>query len=204
MKLANLFTTLRILLAPVFFILYFLPQWVGTGSALSVFILIPLFAFMEFTDFLDGYYARKLREVSDFGKIYDPFADVLANMTVLFSFVLSGYLPSILFLIILYREMGILFVRMLAAREGVAIAARKGGKAKTVLYILAAGFSLAIESGLRLGLLPESILPLLTTVNYVLYGLAVILSLLSFADYLVNFSSVLKIGANSRKKQKTP
>lgn len=151
MSVANFYSVLRIILAPVFFILFFLPQWAGVGTVLTAWVLFPLFVFMEFTDFLDGYYARKHNQVSDFGKLFDPFADVLANLTVLFSFVLSGYLPSLLFIVILYREMGIMFVRMLASRKGVAIGARKGGKLKTVLYIVAAGFSLLIESALRLG-----------------------------------------------------
>jgi CDP-diacylglycerol---glycerol-3-phosphate 3-phosphatidyltransferase len=192
MKLANLFTASRIVLAPIFFVLFFAPDVIGYGEQLSVFLLIPLFVFMEFTDFLDGYFARKQNSVSDFGKLFDPFADVLANLTVLFSFVLSGYLPAILFVIILYREMSIMFVRMLASRKGVAIAARKGGKTKTVLYIIAAGFSLALESASRLSLDLGSLASTAKVINLVLYILAVIASVMSFIDYLKHFSNVLK------------
>ncbi len=192
MKLADFFTSIRIVLAPIFFFLFFFPEWSGYGTRLSVFILIPLFAFMEFTDFLDGYYARKQKLVTDFGKLFDPFADVLANLTVLFCFVLSGYFSAILFLVILYREMGIMFVRMLASRKGVAIGARKGGKLKTVLYIVAAGFSLAIESTVRLGLDMGSLMHGALTVNFVLYLLAVLVSVASFIDYLLHFSSLLR------------
>lgn len=192
MNLANFFTALRIFLAPVFFGLFFFPEWTGMGSEISVYILIPLFIFMEFTDFLDGYYARKQHCVSDFGKLFDPFADVLANLTVLFSFVLAGYLPAILFIIILYREMGIMFVRMLAIRKGVTIAARKGGKTKTVFYIIAAGFSLALESAARLGIdLGVAALPA-SYINLALYGIAVVLSIASFIDYLTHFSAVFR------------
>ncbi len=192
MKLADFFTSIRIVLAPIFFFLFFFPEWSGYGTRLSVFILIPLFAFMEFTDFLDGYYARKQKLVTDFGKLFDPFADVLANLTVLFCFVLSGYFSAILFLVILYREMGIMFVRMLASRKGVAIGARKGGKLKTVLYIVAAGFSLAIESTVRLGLDMGSLMHGALTVNFVLYLLAVLVAVASFIDYLLHFSSLLR------------
>jgi len=117
MKIADFFTTVRIILAPVFFILFFLPTYIGFGKEASAFILFPLFVFMEFTDFLDGFFARKTKAVSDFGKLFDPFADVLANLTVLLVFVVSGYLPAFLYLIIIYREMGISFVRLLAARS---------------------------------------------------------------------------------------
>lgn len=192
MKLADFFTTIRIVLAPLFFILFFFPEWSGYGTRLSVFILIPLFIFMEFTDFLDGYYARKQKLVSDFGKLFDPFADVLANLTVLFCFVLAGYFSAVLFLVILYREMGIMFVRMLASRKGVAIGARKGGKLKTVLYITAAGFSLAIESAVRLGIDTGNLMQPALAVNFALYVLAVVVSVVSFLDYLVHFSSLLR------------
>ncbi len=192
MKIADFFTTIRIILAPIFFVLFFLPAYCGFGREVSVFILLPLFIFMEFTDFLDGFYARKNNAVSDFGKIFDPFADVLANLTVLLVFVVSGYLPAFLYLIIIYREMGIMFVRLLAARNGTVIAARKGGKTKTVLYIIAAGFSLFIESGKRLGFDLSPFLDALLLVNLGLYVLAVIMSVVSFIDYLYHFANVLK------------
>ena len=147
---------------------------------------------MEFTDYLDGYYARKLKQVSDFGKLFDPFADVMANITVLFCFVLAGYLPAILFLIILYREMGILFIRMLARGKGITIGARKGGKTKTVLYIVAAGFSLAIESVVRLHFSLGGYVSVARMINLGLYSVAVIVSVLSFVDYLRHFSKLLK------------
>ncbi len=196
MRLADAFTTVRIVLAPVFCALFFLPDALGWGRVASVFILLPLFLFMEFTDYLDGFYARKSGIASDFGKVFDPFADVLANLTVLFTFVISGYMHPVLFLVILYREMGIMFVRMLAAGKGVVIAARKGGKTKTVLYIVAAGFSLILVSFARLGLslpVPES---LARTINLALYVLATLASVLSFVDYLRTFSSVLRSRAN--------
>lgn len=192
MKVSDFFTSIRIFLAPIFFILFFLPGMIGFGAGISVFILIPFFIFMEFTDYLDGYYARKHKQVSDFGKLFDPFADVLANMTVMFAFVLSGYMPSILFLLVLYREMGMMFVRMLASRQGVAIGARKGGKAKTVLYIVATGFSLALESALRLGISLSGYEGTARGINIALYGLAVVASLGSFVDYLVHFASLLR------------
>jgi CDP-diacylglycerol---glycerol-3-phosphate 3-phosphatidyltransferase len=192
MKLSNFFTSIRIILAPFFFLLFFFPKWTGFGAQISVFILIPLFVFMELTDYLDGHFARKQNTVSDFGKLFDPFADVLANLTILFAFVLSGYLPAILFLVILYREMGIMFVRMIASRNGVAIGARKGGKTKTVLYIIAASVSLAIESAIRLGFPIQDYLAVARGFNLGLYILSVAMSLFSFIDYLIHFSSVLR------------
>ena len=64
MKIADIFTLIRIVLAPVFLIIYFIPEWFGFGNVLSVWILLPLIIFAEFTDFLDGYFARKTNQVS--------------------------------------------------------------------------------------------------------------------------------------------
>ena len=84
MKTSNKFTLVRIILAPVLFLIYFVPEWLNIPDGtfvtiLSSCILIPLLAFAEFTDFLDGFFARRHNEVSDFGKMFDPFADVFLH-----------------------------------------------------------------------------------------------------------------------------
>ena len=67
MNIANFFTATRMVAAPLFICIYYLPRYVGISEQTVMLILIPLFIYMEFTDFLDGYYARKLKQVSDFG-----------------------------------------------------------------------------------------------------------------------------------------
>ena len=197
MQIANFFSMNRIVLAPVFFIIYFFPAFFEGASVPSVCVLVPLFIYMELTDFLDGYFARKLGIVSDFGKLFDPFADVLANLTVFFTFVLSGYMPAFFFLIVLFREMAMLFVRMLCIRNGVVIAARMAGKVKTVVYITAGGFSLFIECLLRLnsafggGEAFLGAVGALRAANLALYALAAILSVSSFISYVRAFRSTL-------------
>ena len=196
MQTANKFTLCRIICAPVFFILYFLPVWFRQFPSLapiSVYLMLPLLIFAEFTDYLDGKYARILNQVSDFGRVFDPFADVFLNITVFFCLVLSGYMPAIILLLIIYREFSMTFIRLAAVQEGVAIAARTGGKTKTVLYIFACFFTLVIESALRLGLL-NSADPLVKTGKLIclaLFILCLALSYISFGDYLINFRKVL-------------
>ena len=177
MNIANFFTATRMVAAPLFICIYYLPQYVGISEQTVLLILIPLFIYMEFTDFLDGYYARKLKQVSDFGKLFDPFADVFANLTVLLAFMLSGYVPLPVFIIILYRELNILFLRMLARGYGITIGAKKGGKTKTVCYILAEGFTLA----------EKSVTDTMIIINKVIYWIAALLSVGSFIDYLVSY-----------------
>jgi CDP-diacylglycerol--glycerol-3-phosphate 3-phosphatidyltransferase len=195
MKLSNKFTLSRILLSPVFFILYFLPIWTGKFSELSVCIAIPMLAFMEFTDFLDGYYARKHNEVSDFGKIFDPFADVMVHLATFFCFIFSvnttGYLPPIIFILILYREMTMNFVRMVAMKKGVAIAARKGGKFKTVMYVVAGFYALFLETLARFNVQLECF-DVLRIVCTCLFVICLICSYASFIDYIKHFGKVFK------------
>lgn len=187
MNIANFFTATRIGTAPLFMLVYYLPRYTGVTEKTALLIVIPLFIYMEFTDFLDGFYARKLKQVSDFGKLFDPFADVCANLTVLLVFMLSGYVPLIVFIIILYRELSILFLRMLARGEGITIAAKKGGKVKTVCYILAEGFTLLIRLLIVFSIAEKPLTDMLIIANKVLYGIAAALSAGSFIDYLTSY-----------------
>jgi len=195
MKTATKITFCRIFCAPFFFIIYFLPAWLRQFPFLlpvSVFIMIPILAFAEFTDYLDGKYARNHNQVSDFGKVFDPFADVFLNVTVFLCLVLSGYMPAVILLFIIYREISMTFIRLVAIQEGVAIGARKGGKTKTVLYIISCFFTLAIESALRLRLFSadDFLVRAGKVVSLALFILCLVLSYISFVDYLINFRKV--------------
>ncbi|MBR5401677.1 MAG: CDP-diacylglycerol--glycerol-3-phosphate 3-phosphatidyltransferase [Treponema sp.] len=196
MKTSNKFTITRIIFAPIFFILYFIPIWTGAFTKLSLLIAIPLLCFAEFTDYLDGHYARKHNEVSDFGKIFDPFADVILHMTTFASLMFStgslgGYTPVLVFILIMYREMGQTFLRMVAAKKGIAIAARKGGKIKTVVYIFSGFYALFLEALVRLDCVPECF-GTLRIIAICLFVLSLILSYVSFTDYLIHFGKTLK------------
>lgn len=195
MKLSNKFTLSRILLAPVFFILYFVPIWFGKFNELSMIIAIPLLAFMEFTDYLDGHYARKHNEVSDFGKLFDPFADVMVHLSTFVCFLFSvtgkGYMSPLILVLILYREMSMTFIRMIATKKGIAIAARKGGKFKTVMYVVAGFYALFLETLVRFNVQLECF-DVLRIVCTCLFVVCLICSYASFIDYLKHFGKILK------------
>jgi CDP-diacylglycerol---glycerol-3-phosphate 3-phosphatidyltransferase len=211
MKTANAFTLTRVVLAPVFFVVYFIPIWTGQFAGISAFVLIPLLAFMEFTDFLDGYFARKHHEVSDFGKMFDPFADVMVHLTTFTCFMtsygpdISRYLPPIIFILIIYREFGMNFIRMIAAKKGTAIAARKGGKIKTVFYVATGFVCLVPESAVRIyfskaGTVSEFVIrivqnyPAWKTAALIMFIISLSLCYISFIDYIVNFRSFFTDG----------
>ncbi|AGT43579.1 CDP-diacylglycerol--glycerol-3-phosphate 3-phosphatidyltransferase [Treponema pedis] len=188
MKISNVFTSSRLVFAPLIYVLYFLPHWFSAvNPKITILLIIPIFIYMEFTDYLDGYYARLRNEVDDFGKIFDPFADVFANITVLFCFMLDGFLFAPLFLIIVYREFGIMFLRMKARGEGITIGAKKGGKTKTVFYIIAASVSMFLKLERIYSFLPKLYTQYILYFNWFLYGAAVILSLTSFIDYITSY-----------------
>lgn len=196
------------ILAPVFFVLYFIPVWTGCLKQASVFVLIPLLGFTEFTDFLDGFFARKYHEVSDFGKIFDPFADVIVHLTTLCCFMLTGqfeghaggYIPPAVFILIMYREFSMTFLRMVAVKKGVAIAARKGGKFKTVLYVVTGLYCLTVECIRRLGCDISGSLSVLMAVAVGLSCACVAASYISFGDYLLHFKAVFTENSSEKKE----
>lgn len=199
MKTSNKFTLVRIVASPIIFALYFLPEWFGAaelGKVISV-ALIPILAFVEITDYFDGHFARKHNEVSDFGKIFDPFADVFLHLSMFTCFVFSGYMHPIFYVLILYREFSQNFLRMVAAKSGTAIAARKGGKLKTVFYVASCFVALAQNCLARTGLAAAwgVNMDAFNVAGQAMFAVCVVLSYVSFFDYLKNFGHVLKDAA---------
>ena len=199
MSLANKVTTARLILAPVFFVIYLLPRFFpllfvvpppsagrifhSIGAPWTVPVLWLLFVASEVTDMLDGLIARKRGEVSDFGKLFDPFADTLTQLTYFFCFVIDGILPPLLFLAVLYREFSILFVRNLMLRKGITLGARPGGKIKTFTYVLSGALALAASSVVRLGM-GRAAYRWLTMAAGAVFIVSVIIAVVSFFDYL--------------------
>jgi len=188
MNLANKLTFIRIVLAPVFFTVYMLPRfcqsWFADRADWTIPVLWFIFIVSEVTDYLDGKAARKRGEVSSIGKLFDPFADTLMQLTCFLCFVIDGIFPAFLFLLIIYREFSILFLRNLMLTKGSALGARMGGKIKTVAYIIAAGAALLAVSIQRLKIM-EDYLPFVKTGAIVIFTISVIASIVSFIDYLL-------------------
>ena len=185
MTLATTFTFARIVLAPVFFIVYSLPVLFPglISAAWTVPVLWVIFIGSELTDMFDGMAARKRNEVTDFGKLFDPFADTLMQLTCFLCFVIDGIFPALLFLLVIYREFGILFIRNLMLKKGVAMGARLSGKIKTVTYIITGGAALLTVSLQRLALF-EFLYPWFKTGAVVIFAISVVFSIVSFFDYL--------------------
>jgi CDP-diacylglycerol--glycerol-3-phosphate 3-phosphatidyltransferase len=131
MNLANKITIIRILLVPIFMLLLLANFQYSNYFAALIFIVAAS------TDTVDGYVARKRNEVTNFGKFIDPLADKILITAALVILVEMGKISSVLAIIIISREFIITGFRVLAASEGVVIAASSWGKFKTILQIIA-------------------------------------------------------------------
>ena len=192
MNLANKITFIRVILAPVFFLFYFLPKlipsWFTNGAAWTVPVLLLVYIISEISDYFDGLAARKLNETSNTGKLFDPFADTLMQLTCFLCFVMDGIFPVFLFLLVIYREFGILFIRNLMLSRGITMGARISGKVKTVSYIVAGSFALLYVCLQRLNFF-EFLLPYIKTTAVIIFTISVAISIISFIDYFLIYKN---------------
>lgn len=131
MNLPNILTISRIVLVPVFVIFLLIRVPYGDWAAASIFTIAAL------TDSLDGYLARKWRQITKLGILLDPLADKLLVTAALVSLVELGRIPGWVAIVIIGREFAVTGLRAVKAEEGVVIAASKLGKTKTIIQIVA-------------------------------------------------------------------
>jgi len=123
---------LRVLMIPIFLVLYFIPFCGG----LNRYLALAVFLLASFTDFLDGHIARKYNLVTNFGKLMDPLADKVLVASALIAMVQLGELAGWAVIVIIAREFAITGFRMLALERGAVLAASKINKYKTVCQMV--------------------------------------------------------------------
>jgi len=130
MNIPNVLTLSRIVLTiPIVAFLYFEPErWALLSFA--IFIIAAL------TDYFDGKLARKLNQITTFGKFLDQISDKIMVTSLFLVFMFIGRVNFWLVFLILFRDTFVSGIRMLAASEGIVIAANYYGKAKTVTQII--------------------------------------------------------------------
>ena len=131
MNLPNKLTISRIILTFIF--LFFISQ----GGLAPVIVATIIFALASFTDFYDGYLARKYNLISDFGAMMDPIADKFLMLAAFVAFIRMHIVEDWMVLLILGREIMVTGVRLFALTRGKVLAAEKAGKHKTVSQIVA-------------------------------------------------------------------
>ncbi len=186
MNLPNKLSLLRIALIPCMVIVFYMPI-----IPYRYIISAVIFAIAAFTDFLDGYIARKYNLVTDLGKFLDPIADkilVLSALVIMLTepTIFGGYgdtlgkiLGGVGVTIIVAREMTVSVLRMLAATKNKVLAAEKVGKIKTFATDFAIVFLLVAVN-----------LEFLFTAGIVLYIISVILTVYSGIFYIVKNKDV--------------
>lgn len=192
---ANIVTLVRILLVPVFFVAFvspwpdWFPDW-NEAEMLKPWLAALLFVVLACTDALDGYLARSRGEVTNFGKFMDPLADKILVAAALLALCELQILPAWVALVILTREFIVSGLRMLAASEGVVVAASWYGKAKTVFQIIAIVMFIIKDSH------PFISDPTVETTFYIISWIfmiiALVLTVVSMLDYLAKCRGILR------------
>lgn len=138
MNLPNSLTLTRICLAPLL-VVVLLTNFEGK-TILGIpheFVGAAIFAVASVTDWLDGYLARRRKQITAFGQVIDPSADKLLTCAALISLVRMEYASALLVTIIIGREFAVTALRQLAYARGVAMPASKLGKVKMVAQVVA-------------------------------------------------------------------
>ena len=178
MNVPNQLTVLRVLMIP-FFVVFML---VDIFPEADKWIALALFGIASFTDFLDGYLARKNNLVTNFGKFMDPLADKLLVASAMICLITWDKLPAWVVIVIISREFIISGFRLVASDNGIVIAASVWGKFKTVSHMAMIILMIADLGGVFIIL--ESIV----------MWIAVILTIVSLVDYVLKNKSVLTQG----------
>jgi CDP-diacylglycerol--glycerol-3-phosphate 3-phosphatidyltransferase len=130
-NLPNVLTLTRILLIPVFVVLFVTPTPARSLAAAIVFLIAAL------TDLLDGYLARRCGQVTKLGRLLDPIADKLLVLSALIVLVQVDRVSALIAILIIAREVAVTGIRAIAATEGIIISAETTGKYKMALQVIA-------------------------------------------------------------------
>jgi CDP-diacylglycerol---glycerol-3-phosphate 3-phosphatidyltransferase len=131
LNLPNFITVSRILMIPVFVVLFATPTPDRSFVAAIVFVVAAV------TDLLDGYLARRNGQVTTLGKLLDPIADKLLVLSALILLVNVDRVSAMVAIFIIAREVAVTGIRAIAAGEGMVIAAETTGKYKMALQVVA-------------------------------------------------------------------
>ncbi len=194
MNLPNKLTMLRVIMIP-FFAAFMLLSIRGGAIAdlraamppdfrLYRYLAFAVFCAASFTDFLDGQIARRQNLVTDFGKFMDPLADKLLVCSALILLTAEGSLSCVVVIVIIAREFIISGFRLVAADNGIVIAASWWGKFKTVSQMI-----LCIVL-----ILPGLPVMLGSTVVNLITAVALILTVVSLVDYMKKNIKVITDG----------
>jgi CDP-diacylglycerol--glycerol-3-phosphate 3-phosphatidyltransferase len=179
MNLPNALTVTRIFLVPLL-VVVLLTKFEGRliFGVRKELVGAAIFALASFTDWLDGYLARRRKQVTSLGQVMDPLADKLLISAALISLVQMGLVPAWIVTVIVGRELAVTGLRSLSYSRGVVVPASPLGKIKMVAEVVAI---LALILG-------QVYLPTLITIGHAALWVVMAAALVSAADYFRRFS----------------
>ena len=191
LNLANVITISRILLIPVFLVLLLsgIPEPYGDIAAAAVFILAAA------TDKLDGYVARRNKQITTLGQFLDPLADKLLIAAALIALVSQGRIAAWVAMLIIGREVAVSVLRIVGVSQGVSIPADRYGKLKTVLQIVYVVYVLVPTD--KIAELIHVSTDVATVIQWILAGVVVVVTLASGVRYFMNARGVIRIPGTS-------
>ena len=184
-NIANALTLLRLLLVPVFVVLFLTGGGHSSGWRVWAFVT---FAVASITDLIDGDLARSRGLVTDVGKVADPIADKALTGAALIGLSSVGDLTWWATAVILVRELGITGLRFFVIRHGV-IPASRGGKAKTLLQNVAIGLYILPLTGAA------------ASARFWLMIVAVVITVVTGADYVARALRLRRTSARAAMKR---
>jgi len=159
-----------------FFVLFMLTN---IGGAANKWIALAIFIAASLTDMADGKIARKYNLITDFGKFMDPLADKLLVCSALICLVALARIPAWIVIVIIARDFIISGFRLIAADNGIVIAASYWGKFKTTFQMIMIGLMIANLDSLAI-------------LTQIIMWVALALTIISLLDYLNKNRGVLK------------
>ena len=166
MTTASKITLVRVAMIPAYMVTMYLS---GGSAGLWMLISLAIFIVASLTDFIDGYIARKYKQVSDFGKFLDPLADKLLTIAAMSMFCEWGVFPAWALMIVLTREFAVTGLRLVAVGNGTVIAAGWSGKVKTASTMIGLCFMMAFPGVGWLGILVNAVIVITTVYSGVEY-----------------------------------
>lgn len=180
----NILSFIRILLVP-FFVFFYLADFIACGKLIALIIFIVA----SLTDMIDGKIARKYNLVSDLGKLLDPIADKVLVLSALLMVTYDGTVPAhfgcIAVLIIIARDYVVDVVRQIGAKKGTVIPADIWGKLKTIVTMVSLILLIAYAYVNVAFSLDATVMRVFLVVSLALFAIAVLLTILSGANYLI-------------------
>lgn len=191
-NLPNKLTIIRVLLVPVFIILFLLSKndiniLYFNNYNISVFRLFALIVFIiaSITDYFDGVIARKYNLITNFGKLMDPLADKILVVSALMLLSDIKLFSVVFVIIVVIREISISAIRLVALEQGTVVAASKLGKYKTATQMIAVVLFLANVQTINI---------IFYFFVYFVFYISEFFVIISFIDYIVKNKNAILSG----------